>query len=497
MVANAAAAIQTIMGLAEKLPLVGSIAEGILYVKEVADTAEHNKKNCAKIAKRCDTLAVTVESCAREYAANGGPGEKQLLGLQNLRDGLARMTAVVKKHSKRGKVRRLFTANEFKEEFEEADKDLRDALQLMQLGLSEKAVAQNNELLKTAPVVMEIDGKIDAAIAQLTQIDTMVREIRGRGEEIDVAAVDRDVDERLQTLTQMIEHSESIADHQSIVQDMMRAKIDLMKTKQDLLLRLGKETNATVQATNKAVQHLNRKHDAARQKLAVLKENEIDDSDVTVLDGEPPLGKGSFGEVFKCKYAGQLCAIKYIYTASTYQENVKIYESFEREFALMCSINTCPRVVRVFGIITTMTGKLAMVMEYAAEGSLRHYLTKHASTPLEKSMALSLVYDIAYGMKALYATGVHHRDLKASNVLLDEYFCTKVCDFGLSKASMLQSASASASKGRVPWHGKAQRNWATATTPAIPMRPVNRCSVWRWMTKSVTCTRLPSRCGKS
>jgi len=58
---------------------------------------------------------------------------------------------------------------------------------------------------------MEIDGKIDAAIAQLTQIDTMVREIRGRGEEIDVAAVDRDVDERLQTLTQMIEHSESDA----------------------------------------------------------------------------------------------------------------------------------------------------------------------------------------------------------------------------------------------------------------------------------------------
>ena len=117
LVANAAAAIQTIMGLAEKLPLVGSIAEGILYVKEVADTAEHNKKNCAKIAKRCDTLAVAVESCAREYAANGGPGEKQLLGLKHLRDGLARMTAVVKKHSKRGKVHRLSIANEFKEEF--------------------------------------------------------------------------------------------------------------------------------------------------------------------------------------------------------------------------------------------------------------------------------------------------------------------------------------------------------------------------------------------
>ena len=64
-------------------------------------------------------------------------------------------------------------------------------------------------------------------------------------------------------------------------------------------------------------------------------------------------------------------------------------------------------------------------------------------------MALSLVYDIAYGMKALYAKKVHHRDLKASNVLLDRDLRAKVCDFGLSKASMLHSASASASKGGV------------------------------------------------
>ena len=78
-----------------------------------------------------------------------------------------------------------------------------------------------------------------------------------------------------------------------------------------------------------------KEQDCRLRKTEALKENEIDQRDVTVLDGEPPLGKGSFGEVFKCKYAGQLCAIKYIYTASTYQENVKIYESFEREFALI------------------------------------------------------------------------------------------------------------------------------------------------------------------
>ena len=148
------------------------------------------------------------------------------------------MTAVVEKHSKRGKLGRLFTAHDFKEEFEEADKNLRDALQLMQLGLSETAVAQNNKLLENATVVMEIDDKMDAAIDQLTQIDTMVREIRERGEGgRNADALNRDVDERLHTLTEMIEGSKSIAEHQNLVQDMMQAKIDLMKTKQDMLLK--------------------------------------------------------------------------------------------------------------------------------------------------------------------------------------------------------------------------------------------------------------------
>ena len=285
---DAVAALKTIMDLAETVPVLGNIVEALQYVKSVADTATHNKKNCAKVSKRCEALALTLESCVREYSEHGGPKRDQVRGLTDLSAGLGRMKTVVDKHSKQGKLGRFLTAKKFKEEFDEVDNDIRDALELVHLGLSETAVAQNNKLLENATVIMEIDDKMDAAIAHLTDIGAFVRELREQGGTGDAATLDRDVDERLHTLTQMIEHSESIAEHQSLVQDMMRAKIDLMKTKQDLQLRYAKKTDKGVDKALELLEQQNHKHGARRRKSAALKENEIDQSDVTVLAGEPP-----------------------------------------------------------------------------------------------------------------------------------------------------------------------------------------------------------------
>ena len=45
----------------------------------------------------------------------------------------------------------------------------------------------------------------------------------------------------------------------------------------------------------------------------------------------------------------------------------------------------------------------------------------------------NIVEDMALGMVYLHAKDVLHRDLKSSNVLMDEDCNVKLCDFGLSE----------------------------------------------------------------
>ena len=113
------------------------------------------------------------------------------------------------------------------------------------------------------------------------------------------------------------------------------------------------------------------------------------------------LGKGSFGKVYKIRYVGELHAGKVIETAGmTVPEQLELYKSFQREFAIMCSARN-RRVIEVYGIVKKLD-KLVLVLEYAANGSLRTMLDEEPSKPLEREMALGLIADVAFGMKYLY-----------------------------------------------------------------------------------------------
>ena len=75
-----------------------------------------------------------------------------------------------------------------------------------------------------------------------------------------------------------------------------------------------------------------------------------------------------------------------------------------------------------------------MITEYMSNGSLDS-LFNNTDQKLSPTKKYIILLGIALGMKYLHYKGIIHRDIKPGNVLLDENFHPKICDFGCSKSS--------------------------------------------------------------
>jgi serine/threonine protein kinase len=142
------------------------------------------------------------------------------------------------------------------------------------------------------------------------------------------------------------------------------------------------------------------------------------------------LGEGGYGSVYKGRLTdGRLVAVKQLSEAS---------HQGKKEFA--AEIETISRVqhrnlVKLYGCCLE-GNKPLLVYEYLENGSLDKALFGKGSSNLDWPTRYEICLGIARGLAYLHEESsirIVHRDIKASNVLLDANLNPKISDFGLAK----------------------------------------------------------------
>ena len=448
-------------------PVIGLIFTVCTSIYEIALVENRNQKKCKRAADRCKGIETIIRICAHEYSnlpRKNTFTKDHIDALNRLHAELQALQRLVETYSKQSKGKRLLGGVSFHKEYDKLNVNLSNAIDILQADLGSVNVSQNRKIieyleqskLKDMFATLEaLQDKTDTSESNRADMEMrLLQNFASVGGTLKVQGMKLDGLKLLMEKHRAMAHAKSNEDKKILV-----AALDAL---QQQLLRAQEQNhtigNAVLKGTNDIRSILRKKSDHEHARELIQRntmDNEILPADVDFFNFEHCLGKGSFGKVYMIRYNGENHAGKVIETGGmSVPEQVKLYASFQKEFAIMCSARS-RRVVEVYGVITQLESKLVLVMEHAANGSLRKMLSEDPGTLLEKKMALGLVADIAFGMKYLYSKGIRHRDLKAANVLLDANYRAKVCDFGLSKAETLMTHTSSlnshSSGGTVAW----------------------------------------------
>ncbi|XP_023734375.1 putative receptor-like protein kinase At5g39000 [Lactuca sativa] len=160
------------------------------------------------------------------------------------------------------------------------------------------------------------------------------------------------------------------------------------------------------------------------------------------FDDELVIGHGGFGKVYKAcisiEETTHVVAIKRLDSKSNQGA-----PEFRAEIEMLSKLRHC-NLVSLIGFCDD-NKEMILVYAYMPNGTLYDHLHK-AETPLNWMQRIQIAIGAARGLDYLHTGfgtqhGVIHRDVKTSNILLDNNWEAMISDFGLSKISPANQSS--------------------------------------------------------
>ncbi|KMT17323.1 hypothetical protein BVRB_2g040160 [Beta vulgaris subsp. vulgaris] len=141
------------------------------------------------------------------------------------------------------------------------------------------------------------------------------------------------------------------------------------------------------------------------------------------------IGQGTYSSVFRAREhaTGRIVALKKVRFDNYHPESVRF---MAREITILRKLDH-PNIIKLHGLITSKAScSLYLVFEY-----MEHDLSGLLSCPevtFTEAQIKCFMQQIFYGLDYCHGKGVLHRDIKTSNILLNNEGVLKLADFGLA-----------------------------------------------------------------